>query len=30
MKKLDKIQTEYMDNLENKKMPAKQKIKIQN
>ena len=30
MKKLDKIQNEYIHNLENKKMPPKQKAKIQN
>ncbi|MGL5732856.1 MAG: ABC transporter ATP-binding protein [Metamycoplasmataceae bacterium] len=30
MKKLDKIQTEYMNNLETKKLPEKEKIKIQN
>ncbi len=30
MKKLDKIQNEYIHNLENKKMPSKQKAKIQN
>ncbi|MGL5205386.1 MAG: ABC transporter ATP-binding protein [Metamycoplasmataceae bacterium] len=30
MKKLDKIQTEYMNNLETKKLPEKEKVKIQN